>query len=83
MVGVSRSDIEVFTEIVSYIKVHQYAPTVRELCELTGAKSTSTVHYHIHNLIDAGLLETDHGAGIPRALRLPGYKYVRCGNDER
>ena len=71
-----------YDAIVAYINEHQYAPTVRELCELTGMKSTSAVHSHITRLINDGYLETDHGIGAPRALRIPGYKLVKADNGE-
>lgn len=63
--------------IISYIEKHQYAPTVREIAAMTGIKSLSTVHHHISVLIDIGKLETDAEQGTPRALRVPGYKYVK------
>ena len=66
----------VYDAIVTYINEHQYAPTVRELCELTGMKSTSTIHSHVTRLINDGYLETD-AYGAPRALRVPGYKFVK------
>lgn len=69
--------------IISYIEKHQYAPTVRELLEMTGIKSTSTIHHHISVLIDIGRLETDAEWGTPRALRVPGYKFVKeCDENE-
>jgi repressor LexA len=66
--------------IISYIEKHQYAPTVRELLEMTGIKSTSTIHRHILVLIDKGRLETDAEWGTPRALRVPGYKIIKEGD---
>lgn len=67
--------------IISYIEKHQYAPTVRELLEMTGIKSTSTMHRHISVLINAGRLETDAEWGTPRALRVPGYRFIREGDN--
>ena len=69
--------------IVSYIEKHQYAPTVREIGSMTGIKSTSTVHHHLSVLLEEGKLETDAGLGTPRALRVPGYKFIKeCATDE-
>ena len=59
-----------FDAIVSYIKKHDYPPTVRELCEMTGIKSTNTVHYQLKKLMDEGVIETDHGLGSARAIRV-------------
>ena len=69
-----------YDAIVAYINEHQYAPTVRELCKLTGMKSTATIHSHITRLINDGYLETD-ADGAPRALRIPGYKLVKTDSE--
>lgn len=68
---------KVFNAIVAYIKEHKYPPSVRELCDLTGLKSTSSVHRHIHKLIKKGKIESDHGISTPRALRVVGYNFVK------
>lgn len=36
-------------------------PSVREICEATGLKSTSTVHHHLSALEEKGLIEREHG----------------------
>ncbi len=33
---------------------HNFSPTVREICERVGIKSTSTVHYYLKELVDEG-----------------------------
>ena len=69
--------------IVSYIAEHQYAPTVREIGSMTGINSTSSVHHYIGALLAEGKLETDAGLGSSRALRVPGYKFIKeCSKDE-
>ena len=73
---------KVFNAIVEYIKEHKYAPSVRELCDLTGLKSTSSVHRYIHNLIKKGKIESDHDFSTPRALRVAGYEFVKEGDWE-
>lgn len=45
-----------------------YAPSVREICEATGIKSTSTVHKDIKSLVSKGILKKDPSK--PRALVL-------------
>lgn len=47
-----------------------YPPTVREICEEFGFKSTSTAHRYINNLTAKGLLEK--GNNQNRAIRLTG-----------
>ena len=61
----------VYRTIVNYINYHQYPPTVREICEIIGIKSTAAVHRHIEALKEQGLLESDNGKGNKRALRVP------------
>lgn len=67
--------------IVEYIKVRGYSPTVREIGAGVGLQSTSTVHTHLQKMFDSGMLETDH-LGVPRAIRVPGYKFVRMAREE-
>lgn len=66
---------KVFDCIVEYIKEYNYPPSIRELCKLTGLKSTSSVHRYVHNLMDKGKIETDHKLGMPRTLSVIGYKF--------
>lgn len=68
---------EVLNAITDYINEHQYPPTVRELCDITGLKSTCSIHGYINKLLEEGKLETDCGIGTSRALRVPGYKFVK------
>lgn len=68
---------QILNVVIEYISEHQYPPSVREICEITGLKSTASVHEYINRLLDKGLLETDCGIGTPRALRVQGYKFVK------
>lgn len=45
-----------------------YPPTVREICQALGIKSTSTVHKDIENLVKAGFIVKDPSK--PRALNI-------------
>lgn len=63
--------------IITYIEEHQYPPTVREIGEMVGLKSTSSVQAHLTKLIEEGRVETDAGIGSPRSIRIPGYKFVK------
>lgn len=47
---------KVYIAIVNYQQEHGYSPTIRELCDLVGLKSTSTVHVHVQKLIQEGRL---------------------------
>lgn len=58
--------------IKAYIIRHGYPPTVREICEMTGLKSTSTVQHHLERMMKNGDIETDAGNAKSRAIRVPG-----------
>ncbi len=57
-----------------------YPPSVREICEAVGLKSTSTVHGHLSRLEKKGLLKRD--AMKPRAIGLVS-KAPRKGDDSQ
>ena len=76
--GKSVKNKELIKEkIIFYIKEHGYAPTVREICEMTNLKSTSSVQSYLCKMFEDGELETDAKIGASRAIRVPGYKYVK------
>ena len=60
------------TEIYEVIKQHildkGYPPSVREICEIVGLRSTSTVHGHLERLEKKGLIRRDPTK--PRAIEL-------------
>ena len=60
----------VYFYIAEYFEEHGYAPSFREISEDCSI-SLSTVHHHVHALIEKGFLETEH-PGSPRAIRLGG-----------
>lgn len=68
--------------VVFYIKEHGYSPSVREIGDMVGLKSTSSVQAHLAKMLKIGMLETDCGIGTPRALRVPGYRFVKIRGDE-
>ena len=49
---------------------HNFSPTVREICEKVGIKSTSTVHYYLKELVDEGYIVKDDLK--KRTIKLPG-----------
>ena len=55
------------------IQEQGYPPTVREICEAVGLRSTSTVHFHLKALEEAGYLERE--PLLTRALRPVGPEY--------
>lgn len=61
---------KILKHIRSFTADHGYAPTVRELCGLTGLRSPDTVQYHLDKLRGKGVL--DAASGKPRTLGLQG-----------
>lgn len=56
----SISDREFYNYIKEYYDKHKYMPSIREICNMTGLKSTSTVHARLKKLKKQGLIESDH-----------------------
>ncbi len=65
--GDSQSRILEFIEQATREK--GYPPSVREICDATGLKSTSTVHGHLIRLAKKGLINRD--SMKPRAISVP------------
>lgn len=61
MKKISESQGKVLDCITDWVKTHNYPPTLRELCKLTGLKSTWTVRYHLNNLQEAGYIRLKKG----------------------
>jgi repressor LexA len=58
----------VFQYIKSQVKINGFPPSVREICQAVGIKSTSTVHAYLEKLKEEGLLEKSPSAS--RALKV-------------
>lgn len=67
----------IYDFVVDYIQEHGYPPTVREIADGVYLISTSSVHMQLLRLFEEGVLETDTATGSARAIRVPGYKFVR------
>lgn len=59
---------KVFLFLKSFIDERGYPPSVREICDAVGAKSTSTVHGHLNRLEKRGLIHRDPAK--PRAIEI-------------
>ncbi|MEW9093868.1 MAG: transcriptional repressor LexA [Clostridiaceae bacterium] len=59
---------EIYDFIKDQVREKGYPPSVREICEAVGLKSTSTVHGHLKRLEKKGLLRRDPTK--PRAIEL-------------
>ncbi|WP_099192264.1 LexA family protein [Tepidibacter mesophilus] len=62
------SKTQILYEMYKYMQKNEYSPTVRDLCELVGLKSPSTVHSHIQKLKKEGYLCQE--PTLPRTLIL-------------
>ena len=68
----SNTQERILSYIESEIRTRGYAPSVREIAEAVGLKSTSTVHGHLTRLEKKGLLHRD--VMKPRAMALPSFE---------
>ncbi len=66
---------EIYSYIVAYFRDHGYCPSNKEVAEHVMV-STHTVERHILELLEMGLLKTDH-PGTPRAYGLANFELRR------
>lgn len=67
MIEVKRNkQVEIYEFMKSYALRKGYPPSVREICEAVGLKSTSTVHGHLERLEKKGFIKRDPTK--PRAI---------------
>ena len=72
---VSKKQEEILNYIDKTIKSNGYSPTVREICEAVGLKSTSTVQYHLKKLIDLGFINKSENISRSITSRTIDSKY--------
>lgn len=58
----------VYDGIVEYQREHGFAPSIRELCKISGIASTSSVYSHLKSLEDLGYIRRKEDA--PRAIAI-------------
>lgn len=68
MDDLSSKQKKILDFMISEVKKKGYPPSVREICEATGLKSTSTVHGHLSRLEKKGYIRRDPSK--PRAIEL-------------
>lgn len=66
---------EILNVIKAYIETHGYPPTQRELAK-EFCCSLSTANACLREMLNTGILETDHPAGASRAFRIAGMRVV-------
>jgi repressor LexA len=68
MKNIKEREKNILSFMKKEIRQKGYPPTVREICQALGIKSTSTVHKDIENLVNAGYIIKDPSK--PRALNI-------------
>ena len=71
-----KTSERVYNYIVDYMTENQYSPSIRDIMEGVGLKSTSTVHSHLCRLELNGKIRFE---GV-RRIYVEGYKF---GKDSR
>lgn len=59
---------QIYEVIISYISEYGFAPTVREMCKLTGLASTSSITVHLKTIEDKGYIKRYPAS--PRAITI-------------
>ena len=66
--ALSRRKSQIYDSIVAHVNKYGFAPTVRELCKLTGLASTSTIIGHLKTLEKKGYIK--RYPTYPRAITI-------------
>lgn len=53
----SKRQLLIYAYIKDYIKNNQYSPTVKEITDAVGLKSTSTTHGHLERMRKQGYID--------------------------
>lgn len=67
----------VYDCVADFLLSNGYSPSIREICELTGLQSTSTIKGYLDDLVVEGLISMRNDS--PRTIVVKGIRYV----DER
>lgn len=71
----NRTKEKIYNFILRYIEEYGYAPSIREIAEGIGLKSTSSVHSHLKKLQEEGKIEIRGNS--PRAIRVISHEFVK------
>ena len=69
--GLSAMQQRIYDYIAACIQEQGYPPSVREIGEAVGLKSSSSVHFHLKHLEEAGYIGKDAGKGRAITLKAP------------
>lgn len=76
--ALSERQEKILKFIEDYWRLHQRAPTIREIQEGLKLSSTSVVNHHLEALVRKGYIERDHG--ISRGIKVIGARLARVAN---
>ena len=85
MARTSTKQQEILEYLTNFTAQHGYAPSIREICQAVGLRSTASVHYHMTELARQGRIEWDPGKkravslNIPRGSGIPILGVVTAG----
>lgn len=68
MLGLSKNQTKILETITLKINKFGYPPSIREICNSVGLRSTSTVHFHMNKLEELGYIKRD--SNKPRAIEV-------------
>ena len=68
---------KILLAIIQYIEEHGYPPMYDEIGEMVGIRSKASIHSHMQRMLIDGTIETDTVTRSSRAIRVPGYKFVK------
>ena len=71
----STKQEEILIFLREFTESHGYAPSIREICQAVGLRSTGSVHYHLAELARQGRIELD--AGKKRAVAIQSVPHGR------
>lgn len=54
--ALTKREREIYSYILAYRKEKRFSPSMREIAEGIGLHSASTIHVHVHSLVDKGWL---------------------------
>jgi len=77
---ISEKQFQIFKCIVDAIKNIGYPPSVREIAEAVGLRSSATVHAHLKKLEDFGYIR--RGKGSSRTIEILNSAYKAADNNE-
>ena len=57
----TKTEEKIYYIIDNFIKENKYSPSIRELCDILGGRSTATVQKHLVNMKLKGFINYEYG----------------------